>query len=316
MDLAHIDLDIIHPPKYLLRPVRVNSVEYAEMLDSIRDNGLWQPILVRTLDNGYYEIVEGNWRYSCCKQLRLTAVPCIVCKLTDPEVLVAQLQCNGIRPETTPVEFSERLAQLLHNTPGMTVPKLAKLIRKSPSWIHQILRLKKLRAQYSTMVRRGEIALTSACALARLPPEYQDLLVEKATTLTVKDFTALANAELKRLREASRNAYIDGHVINQSEPVPNLRKFVELRGEYRRPTAAGPTLIKIGAETAMEGWLACLAWIMHMDPDSVKDQERMVIERRKIEQRAAVRRKKERRALRKLREETGETEIHHLEIEE
>jgi hypothetical protein len=214
------------------------------------------------------------------------------------------------------VEFSERLAQILHNTPGMTVPKLAKLIRKSPSWIHKILRLQKLRAQYSTMVRRGEMSLTAACALARLPPEYQDLLIDKATTLSAKDFTALANTELKRLREASRNAYIDGHVINQSKPVPYLRKFVKLRGEYHRPTAAGPTLIKMGAETAMEGWLTCMAWIMHMDPDSIEDQEQTVLARSKIEQRAAKRRKKERRALRKLREETGETEIHHLESEE
>ncbi len=309
MNLAHIDLELIHPPKYLFRPVRVNSVEYAEMLDSIRDSGLWQPILVRALDNGAYEVVEGNWRYTCCKQLRFTAVPCVICKLTDPQVLVAQLQCNGIRPETTPVEFSERLTQIFHNTPGMTVPKLAKLIRKSPSWIHRILRLQKLRAQYSTMVRRGEMTLTAACALSRLPPEYQDLLIEKATTLAAKDFTALANSELKRLREASRNAYIDGHIINQSKPMPYLRKFVELRREYNRPTAAGPTLIKAEAETAMEGWLTCLAWIMHMDQDSVEDQERMVLERSKIEQRAAARRKKERRALRKLREETGETEI-------
>lgn len=310
MNLAHIDLDIIHPPKYLLRSVRVNSVEYAEMLDSIRDDGLWQPILVRPLDNGDYEVVEGNWRYTCCKQLKFTAVPCIVRELVDSEVLVAQLQCNGICPETTPVEFSERLAQILHNTPGMTVPKLARLIRKNPAWIHKILRLKKLRAEYGTMVRRGEITLTSACALARLPPEYQDLIVAKAVTLSVKDFTALANLELKRLREASRNAYIDGHVINQPEPIPYLRKFVDLRSEYSKPTAAGPTLIKIGAETAMDGWLACLAWIMHMDPDSVEDQERMVLTRVKIEQRAAERRKKERRALRKLREETRDQNPH------
>lgn len=314
MNLSHINLGSIHPPKFLLRPVRVNSVEYAEMLDSIRDDGLWQPILVRSLDNGDYEVVEGNWRYTCCKQLGFTAVPCIVRELADSEVLVAQLQCNGIRPETRPVEFSERLAQILHNSPGMTVPKLAKLIRKSPSWIHKILRLQKLRAEYSTMVRRGEITLTSACALSRLPHEYQDLIVSKATTLSAKDFTALANLELKCLREASRNAYIDGHVVNQPGPVPYLRKFVELRREYGKPSAAGPTLIQTGAETAMDGWLTCLAWIMHMDPDSVLDQERMVLARAGIEQRAAERRKKERRALRKLREETRDQNLH-LEIE-
>jgi hypothetical protein len=214
------------------------------------------------------------------------------------------------------VEFSERLAALLHNTPHLTVTKLAKKIRKSPAWIHKILRLQKLRSEYSELVRRGEMTLTAGCALARLPPEYQDVVVDQAKTLSAKDFTSLATAELKRLREVSRNSYIDGHIVNQPTPTPHLRKFIELRREYRKPAAAGPTLIKIGAKTAMDGWLACLTWLMHMDPVSLEEQERMILTRINLEQRAAERRKKERRALQELRARTGDTKIHHLEIEE
>lgn len=316
MDLAHIDITLIHPPKFMLRPVRTASVEYAEMLDSIRDNGLFQPILVRRLDNGKYEVVEGNWRFTCCIQLQLKTIPCIIRDMTDAQVMIAQLQTNGIRPETSPVEFSERLARLLHNNPDMTVPMMAVLIRKSPQWIRKILRLTKLRAEYSTMVRRGEIPLTSACILARLPPEYQDTLIQKARTLTVTEFNELAHGELKRLREASRNTYINNHPVNQPKPVPNLRRFVELRSEFERPAAAGPTVVKMAAKTAMDGWSSCMAWIMHMDPDSLVDQEKMIEDRRNVELRAAERRRKERRALQKLREETGETNITHLEFEE
>jgi ParB/RepB/Spo0J family partition protein len=287
-----------------------------EMLDSIRDHGLWQPILVRPLDNGDYEVVEGNWRYTCCKQLRMATIPCVIKVITDDEVMVAQLQSNGIRPETTPVEFAERLAQLLHSNPEMTVPKLSVLIRKSPVWITQILRLKFLRAEYGTMLRRGEIPLTSACALARLPFEYQDTLVELSKTMRVKDFTKLASKELKRLRETSRNEYIDNHQVNQAVPVPNLRKVPEIRREFKRQVAAGPTLLRTGAKTAMDGWNSCLAWVLHMDPDSLVDQEKMIEDRRNVEIRAAERRRKERRALQKLRSENNETTILQLETEE
>jgi ParB/RepB/Spo0J family partition protein len=316
MDLAHVDIKLIHPPKFMLRPVRTASIEYAEMLDSIRDNGVLQPILVRRLDNGEYEVVEGNWRFTCCTQLRMETIPCLIRDMSDDQVKVTQLVANGIRPETSPVEFSERLAQFLHNNPDMTVPMMAVLIRKSPQWIRNILRLTKLRAEYSLMVRRGEIPLTSACILARLPPEYQDTLIQKAQTLTTKEFNKLAHSELKRLREASRNAYINNHPVNQPKPVPNLRRFVELRSEFERPTAAGPTLLKMAAKTAMDGWSSCMAWIMHMDPDSLVDQEKMVEDRRNVELRAVERRRKERRALQKLREKTGETNITHLEFEE
>jgi ParB/RepB/Spo0J family partition protein len=309
MDLKYIEPNKIRQPKYLFRPVRKHSVEYQEMLDSIRDHGLWQPILVRPLRNGQYEVVEGNWRFTCCKQLRFETVPCVIRDLTDDEVLLAQLQANGIRPETTPVEFADRLEQIMRRQPGMTVPKLARMICKSPHWLRRILRLTNLKSTYSQMTRRGEIPLESAIALARLPQALQDAFIQQAAVLPVREFVKLANAEVKRYREASKNGYIDGLRINREQPVPYLRKVPEIRAEFTKPAAAGPVLLKMDAQSPFDGWKACLAWILHMDPESLEEQEQMIVARRDQQQRAEERRKLERQKLRELRKAGNDTLI-------
>jgi ParB/RepB/Spo0J family partition protein len=271
------------------------------MVDSIKDNGLWQPVLVRPV-GGEYEIVEGNWRFNCCKQLHMDRIPCIIRKMSDAEVLVAQLQCNGIRPETTPVEFAVRLEQLLKHTPDMTIPKLALLIRKSPTWVRRILRLRTLRPRYGKMVARGEIPVESAVILARLARHLQDSYIEQARTLPASEFVPLARAELKMYREASQRRFIDGHKVNQPDPTPYLRKFLEVRSEYEKLHAVGTVLHLTEAETPVDGWRACLEWILHLDPESVEDQKTMFEEHTRQRERDAKKRKLERQRLRELRE--------------
>jgi len=285
------------------------------MLDSIREQGLWQPILVRSLDNRDFEVVEGNWRYTCCKQLQFETIPCVVRDLTDDQVLVAQLQANGIRPETSPVDFSERLALFLQRNPDMTVPRLARIICKSPTWISKILQLRRLRPEHGQLVRRGEIPLESACALARLPRSLHEIYAPQAQMLPSREFVKLARAELKRIRETSRNKYIDAHKVNQDKPVPYLRKIPTIRSEFSSPAAAGSILLKTSAKTPIEGWKACLAWILHMDPESLEVQEQMIVARRAQQARAEERRKVERQKLRELREQAGENNILTLELD-
>jgi len=301
MQLQVLSLDRVRPPSFLLRPVRTDSVEFLEMLDSIRDNGLWQPILVRSVGD-YFEIVEGNYRYTCCKQLRYTEIPAVVRVLSDSEVLVAQLQANGIRPETTPVEFGERLARLLHLNPDITISRLSILIRKSPTWIRKILSLRRLHADCQPLVKAGQIPLESAHTLSRLPHASQPAYLDLAATLPVREFKPLIHAEIKRLRENCQGRYIENHPVNQEKPVPYLRKVTDIKAEYRNPQVAGPVLIKTNAKTVMDGWKACLAWILHLDPDGLAAQEKMIVARRGQQQRAEERRRAERQQLRKLRQ--------------
>jgi len=189
----------------------------------------------------------------------------------------------------------------MRRQPDMTVPKLACLVRKSPNWLRRILRLTNLRSTYSKMTRRGEIQLESAIALARLPKALQDAFIQQAVSLPVREFVKLTNAEVKRYREASKNGYINGLRINREQPVPYLRKVPEIRAEFTKPVAAGPVLLKMEAQSPFDGWKACLAWILHMDPESLEEQEQMIVARRDQQRRAEERRKLERQKLRELR---------------
>lgn len=309
MQLEMIKLALIHPPKFLLRPVMKITIGYQEMLDSIHARGLLQPLLVRPLYNKEYELVDGNYRYNCCKQLRHEEVPCIVRDLTDDEVVIDQLVANGIRPDTTPVEYAERLAFILKSNPEMTVPQLSRMINKSPHWIRKILRLTTCSREINQHVQRGEMPVESACALARLPNKLQSQYVELACKLPVREFVKMARNDLKQYREDSRNAYIDNHPVNQRKPVPILRKIPEIRSEFKSPVAAGPALLLSEAATPMDGWVTCLAWVLHMDPESLEMQQRQIEKRQQQEEIARKKRRQERQKLMEARKRAGDASL-------
>jgi ParB-like chromosome segregation protein Spo0J len=236
--------------------------------------------------------------------------------MTDDDVLLAQLQSNGIRPETKPVEFSERLAQLMQRYPDMTVPKMARMIRKSPGWIRRVLRLGRLDLATLEAVRRGEIALESACALAQLPTPLQEVYAKQAKTMPVKKFVSMVRAEVKRYKEAAMKGFLDKCPPKCWEPVPYLRTLKEIKGEYHQPKSAGAVLLQTKAETPFDGWKACLAWLLHMDPESLEEQEQMIARRHDQQRCAEERRKRERQMLRRIRERSGDNNIITLELED
>ena len=66
-----------------------------KMIDSIRENGIYNPLLVRDLENGYYQILSGHNRWNCAKEVGLTEIPCTILKgLTDDEALIIVLDSN------------------------------------------------------------------------------------------------------------------------------------------------------------------------------------------------------------------------------
>ena len=111
-----------------LRPVDKRTVEYRELKDSIKEHGLWQPILVRPVPGSNlspsYEVVDGFYRYNCCKELRLESIPCLIRELTDKEVLIVQIQTNAVRLETDPIDFARQLWRIIKEEGEMTVVPL------------------------------------------------------------------------------------------------------------------------------------------------------------------------------------------------
>jgi ParB family chromosome partitioning protein len=120
--LKTIPISDLIPPKRRLRALRKYDVVYCEMVESMKKDGVLQPILVRPLGDKY-EVVEGNYRHSAATEAGLVEIPCLVREMTDHEVLILQLKANAIRPLTNKYEYARRIYKLLKDD-SLTVDSL------------------------------------------------------------------------------------------------------------------------------------------------------------------------------------------------
>lgn len=268
--LRHIPLNLIVETDFLLRPVRKTSVEYREMVDSVRDVGILQPLLVRPRGEKF-EVVEGMHRLSAAKECRLDNVPCFIRELTDEEVLAIQLQANAIRPTTRKAEFAERIHHIMEEK-NLSLPQLCKMLHKSPTWLRTVLLLRKLNPEAREMVNRGEISVKAGAMLARLPLGMQKDYLIQAVTLPTDEYVELVREALKNFREYVKTGRTETTITRMNEAMPWLRQMKELRHEATTSERAGSIIARMGGTTPVDGWRACLAWLFHLDPESINKQ--------------------------------------------
>ena len=277
-----IPIDDLVEPCLVLRLVDRDSVEYMELRDSLADKGFLNSICVRPAPHatGKYEIVDGLYRYNCAKDLRRPFVPCIVkYGLTDDDVLALQIQANAVRPETTPTEFARQLKKIMSHRPGITEPQLANLIHKNPRWVKDILGLLRLPPRLQKAVDRGEIVLGNAYYLAKIPGAYRSQFEEQAKLLSVKEFTAIAAAFIKRYGEAVRQGKLEALYTTEFAPHPYLRGVKEVLAEYEQRNEAALRLTATNCTSPVEAWYLALQWTLHLDPASVEQQRQVAMNR-------------------------------------
>jgi ParB/RepB/Spo0J family partition protein len=265
-----VRLDEIDAPKIQLRPVRKYSVDYFELVDSIKKDGILQPILIRKKE-GRYVVVEGNWRYSAAKDAGLTEIPCLLREFTDDEVMIIQLKTQAIRPETLMVEYSDRINAIM-DSKNTSLAELAVLINKSVAWVRKVMGLRKLISSAREMVDRDEITLCNAVALSKLPRELQPNFLTSAVTCRVIDFQDMTRKALRDWRMCSQQDRTRWSEYQAGNTVGYFRRWNELKEEVRTNLNAGLVLKRMEAKTPMEGWRACLAWLYHLDPASLEEQ--------------------------------------------
>lgn len=273
-----IQLDQIDKPRIMLRPVRRNSPEYIELVESISKDGVLQPILVRPRE-GRYEIVEGWHRYEASKEAGCTSIPCLVREMTDDEVLVFQIKCNAIRPKTATFEYARRLKILMER--GLTLTELSAMIDKSPQWIRDQIHLNRLCAEAREPVERGEITMGSALALANLPEDLQTKFIDDAIALKQHEFVDRAKTALRDFKAFLLQLQREDK--ENGAATPKLRSINVLKREAVKPRQAKEVLKAAGAKTALDGWNACLAWIFRLDPISVEKRKAGNKERENVE---------------------------------
>ena len=165
----------------------------AELADSIRQNGVLQPILVRRKGQKY-EIVAGERRYQASKLAGLKEIPAVVREIDDDKVFQLALIENLQRSDLSPIEEAKGYKQLLTSR-SLTQEELAKILSKSRSAIANTLRLMDLPAEVQHMMEQGLLTAGHARAILAVPSEEGRIkLAKKVVTesLTVRQTENLA----------------------------------------------------------------------------------------------------------------------------
>ena len=163
----------------------------ADLADSIREHGIIQPLTVRKLQSGYYQIIAGERRWRAARMAGLSEVPAIVIEADDRKAMELAMIENLQREDLNPIEEAEGY-QMLMSQYNMTQEETAQRVGKSRSAVANALRLLNLCPSVRTMVEDGRLSNGHARTLLPLAPEAQ----EKAAATVIKNDLSVRQTEL------------------------------------------------------------------------------------------------------------------------
>ncbi|MCH5304804.1 MAG: ParB/RepB/Spo0J family partition protein [Ruminococcus sp.] len=171
-----------------------------QLCESIKEHGLIQPILVRPLLGGGYQIVAGERRYRACQLAGITEVPVTIRELTEQETMEIALIENLQREDLNPIEEALGYKSLMDEH-GLSQDAVSKAVGKSRPAIANTLRLLNLPEKLSTMVRDGKLSAGHARALLSVEDknDMQALAEEVINAdLSVRQIEKLAKQKSKK----------------------------------------------------------------------------------------------------------------------
>lgn len=136
--------------------IRGEPGNLAGLSDSIKMNGLLQPIIVR-IQEGDYEIIAGHRRFLTCKNLGLRKVPCYVMDLSDKHAYEISLTENIERKTMNPIEKARAFARYVHDYGWGSISELAKNIGKSKEYVSKRMKLLSLSTEVQEEIIRCRI---------------------------------------------------------------------------------------------------------------------------------------------------------------
>jgi ParB family chromosome partitioning protein len=205
-ELKTLPLDVIQRGKY--QPRRdMDPDSLSELSESIKRQGVMQPIVVRTVGPERFEIIAGERRWRASQLAGLDEIPVIIKEVSDESAIAMALIENIQREDLNPIEEAVAL-QRLQQEFELTQQEVADAVGKSRSTIANLLRLMTLRGEVRTYLEHGDLEMGHARALLGLSAEQQ---VQAANTvisrgLSVRQAEALVRSLLQRAKEGSKQA--------------------------------------------------------------------------------------------------------------
>lgn len=193
-EINRLPLAALQAGKYQPRQ-KMEAGALQELAESIREQGVMQPLLVRLVSAGRYEIIAGERRFRAATLAGLTEVPVLVSGADDRAAAAMALVENMQREDLNPLEESQGLARLIEEF-GFTHEQAAKAVGKSRSAITNLLRLSQLAKPVQAMLLAGEIDMGHARALLPLPGASQIALAQRiaAQGLSVREAERMSTA--------------------------------------------------------------------------------------------------------------------------
>ena len=163
----------------------------ADLADSIRQHGIIQPLTVRKLQSGYYQIIAGERRWRAARMAGLSQVPVVVIEADDRKAMELAMIENLQREDLNPMEEAEGYHTLMEQY-GLTQEETSQRVGKSRSAVANALRLLNLCKEVRALVEEGKLTGGHARALVPLTTDVQ----QKAAAIIVKDDLSVRQTEL------------------------------------------------------------------------------------------------------------------------
>jgi ParB family chromosome partitioning protein len=256
--LQAIAIERLQPGKYQPR-TQMDDAALEELAASIREHGVMQPILVRPIDGGGFEIVAGERRWRAAKRAGLAEVPALVKTVPDQSALALALIENIQREDLNPLEQANGLHRLIEEF-GLTHEAVAKAVGRSRSAVTNLLRLRELAKPVQAQLMHGQIDMGHARALLALAPAQQTAAAARviAQGLSVRETERLVHQFARPGRRGGRRGVVapDPDLVRlQEELADALGAKVAI---VPKPNGSGKLVIGYSTLEQLDGILAKL----------------------------------------------------------
>src|SRR4051812_23947719 len=233
--LRQLSLDELQSGKYQPRS-HMEPSALAELADSIKSQGVMQPILVRPVAAGKYEIIAGERRWRAARMAGLTTVPALIKEIPDRDALAAALIENIQREDLNPLEEATGIQRLIQEF-GLTHQAIAETLGRSRAAITNLLRLLELAPPVRELLSAGKNDMGHARALLALPVTQQIELAREAAAigLTVREVEQRVANALKDPKRDAPKRRVDRDVARlEEEWSERLGTSVQIRSAGKR----------------------------------------------------------------------------------
>ena len=212
-ELHHLPLDVIRPGRYQPRSV-FDEEKLAELADSIRAQGVVQPVVVRPVGDGEYELIAGERRWRAAQIAGIDDIPAVVRDVPD-EVSVAMALIENIqREDLNPLEEATALRRLIDDF-QMTHQEAADAVGRSRAAVSNLLRLLELMQEVKDMIDMRLIEMGHARALLSLDDDLQVQAAREVVRkrLSVRDTDNLAR-RLQQSKKKKGSRRVDPDILS------------------------------------------------------------------------------------------------------